>query len=156
MEITLDRLRTLVAECQAITQTQGLGFVTDLKLQELGLLAEKRINYEKGFDELEANKAELVNKISQSLSDENINTAFRDSAEGKEILKRQRDLWDKKVSDFEPAPIRLVVDDNISSRVGSGRVEIIYKGFVHSVSPYMSLHELIKLGFFDLIENENS
>ncbi len=156
MTITLFRLKNLAAQCEALSDANVLGFMTDIGLDAMRDRAIKRIQKEPGFKELQQEKQEIFTRISKETEgyeqmtpqqkNQVISThpdflAFRE--------KEDIEFWNKEIKDIEFDKVTLKAEiaqthrfrDNPYAEV----ISIDNMGL--SIPLYPSLKELIRTGF---------
>jgi hypothetical protein len=153
METTLDRLRTLKVECDALVSQNAFSFQTDIRLNRLGSLARKYIEKETGvsLESIASKKKELYAQISKGKPNEEIMGIFLESEEYKALIKLQAEIWAEVVKSFEFTPVQVSLSE-VRKENFEKSVKIDYYGYSHQVNPSVSLQNLINEGFISVPE----
>lgn len=107
MEITLSDLRTLSAQCAALSDANVLGFMTDIALDAMRARANKRIEKEPQYKELQKEKKGILERIQNTEGYKELTDTQKAKVitEDQELIayfeKEKTEFWDKEVTDIE-------------------------------------------------------
>lgn len=152
-QISMIELVTLKAACEAISSEGLFGFDADMKIQSLGSRARKAVEYVIGADldrvrgkriEIEASYQEKL--AAPSLSPDalkKLNESVAADEEYQALVKEDRELWDKKMDDFEFEPVAVKISEDISDRIKSREQMKSWRGIEVGINVYTSILRLL-------------
>lgn len=155
MQITLSELRTLSAQCAALSDSNVLGFMTDIALDAMRERAIKRIEKEPNYKDLQKEKKGIIERIQKSegykdLTDEQKGKLINEDAELLAYFEKEKtEFWDKEVNDIEFDTISLNPEHAKPEKYRDSPYAVVatLDGMQMTVNLYGSLRSLVQKGF---------
>jgi hypothetical protein len=156
-EMSMNDLAMLHCRCEAVFAEAMFGWVTDRQIDKIGKNAKQAIEYKIGED-LTINRArrkaienELRKPYLQMEDPDAMDDALRDdlrkNKEFMELIRKEADLWEVKIADFEFVPVKVKITNAATSRLKKDERAIVLRDRTYNVEVYAALGYLVDNGY---------